>query len=146
MAKVLAALLVLAAIALVVLLLAPIATPLHGRPEVAAGAGGLFVAGVLLLGRRAEGPFAAREAVLVLTAGGAASFTLAVLVGVARGWEAATLAALALGALGEGLVAVGLAARLAMREERHRALFIPGVLLTAAVGLVQLLVLTLGAA
>ena len=136
----------LVAVAVVALALAPVATPLHGSPEAAAGAGACFFVGVLLLGRREDGPFAAREAVLVLTAGGAAAFTLAVLVGVARGWNAPTLAALAIGALGESLVAIGLAARLAMVERRHRPLFVPGVLLTALVGLVQLLVLTLGAA
>lgn len=136
----------LAALASTVLVLAPVETPLRGRAELLAVAGLLYAGGVLLLGRRQDAPYAGREVVLALTAGGAAAFTLAVVAGVARGWEPPTLAALAVGALGESLVAIGLAARLAMLEARHRPLFIPGVLLTAVVGLVQLLVLTLGAA
>ena len=128
----------------------PLADPLGpwaGSPLIAAGAAVLLLLSVVLLARGgAERPFAIREALLVLSVAGAASFTVATLLGVNRAWTPETLAALALGGAGQTLVAVGLAVRVAMLREKRKLLFVPGVAGAAALGLVQLLIVTLGGA
>jgi hypothetical protein len=121
--------------------------PLAGSPLLALGGGLLYLLGTLLAGRGgAERPYAVREVALVLAAGGAAALTAALVVGVARKWTGETLAALAIGALGEALVAVVLSVRVAMLPDKRKLLFVPGFLLTAVVAIVHLVVLTLGAA
>ena len=53
--------------------------------------------------------------------------------------------ALALGGLAETLVTLGLTVRVATQPVKRKVLFVPGLLGTALVGLVQLLIATLGA-
>jgi hypothetical protein len=121
--------------------------PWAGSPLLAAGAAVLLLLAVALLARGgAERPFAVREALLVLSVAGAAAFTVATLLGVNRGWSPETLAALAIGGAGQTLVAVGLAVRVATLAEKRKLLFVPGALGAAVIGLVQLLLVTLGGA
>lgn len=107
----------------------------------------LFLVGVLLLGRGgADRPYATREALLVLVVASSAAFTVAALLGVARGWSPETLAALALGGVAETLVAVGLSLRVATLADKRKLLFVPGVIGAVLTGGVQLFVATLGGA
>lgn len=126
----------------------PLSAPLGpwaGSPALAAAAAGLLLLGVVLLARGgADRPFAIREALLVLSVAGAAAFTVATLLGVNRAWSPETLAALAVGGAGQTLVAVGLAVRVAMLQEKRKLLFVPGAVGAAGLGLVQLLIVTLG--
>jgi hypothetical protein len=120
--------------------------PAAGSLHLALGGAAAFLLGTLLLARGgAERPLAWREALLVLVVGAAAAFTVAALVGVGREWRPETLAALLIGAASETLVAVGLSVRIAMLAERRKLLFVPGVVGATLVGVVQLLIITLGA-
>lgn len=128
----------------------PLAAPLGahaGSIWIGVAGGALFLVAVLLLGRGgAERPYATREALLVLVVASSAAFTLAALIGVARGWSPETLAALALGGVAETLVAIGLSLRIATLADRRKLLFVPGVLGLVLVSAVQLFVATLGGA
>lgn len=128
----------------------PLAEPLGpwaGSPALAGAAAALLLLAVVLLGRGgAEKPFATREALLVLSVAGAGSFTIAALLGVNRGWSHETLAALAVGGVGQTLVALGLVLRVATRADKRKLLFVPGTVGAVVVGLVQLLIATLGGA
>lgn len=128
----------------------PLSAPLGlyaGSPLLALGGAALLLLGVALLARGGpERPFAIREALLVFSVAGAAAFTVAALLGVNRAWSPETLAALALGGVGQSLVAVGLSVRVAMLHEKRKLLFIPGALGAAIVGLLQLVLATLGGA
>ena len=114
--------------------------PLAGSPWLIPAGAAVVVLGLLLAGRgRAPGErYATRETVLLCAGAGAAGLTGALIVGVARLWPWPALAALALGAWGETLLAVGLAVRLAVASEKRRALFVPGLLLSALLGAVHL--------
>lgn len=115
---------------------------LAGQPQLALAGGVLFAVGVLILGRRGDGEsYALREVILCLAVAAVAAFTASLFVGVARGWSGPTLAVLGVGAALEILVAVGLGVRLALDRERHKLLFVPGLL--GAIGLVALYVLIL---
>jgi hypothetical protein len=121
----------------------PLATslgPLAGSPWLAVGGALPLLVGLLLAGRGREpgAPYATREVVLLIACAAGAGLTGALLVGVARTWAWPTLAALALGAWGESLLAVGLSVRLAVAEEKRRALFVPGLLGSALLGAAHL--------
>lgn len=126
----------------------PLSAPLGpwaGSPLLAAAAAGLLLLSVLLLARGgADRPFAIREALLALSVAGGAAFTVATLLGVNRAWSPETLAALAVGGAGQTLVAVGLAVRVATLADKRKLLFVPGAIGAAGLGLVQLLIVTLG--
>ncbi len=128
----------------------PLADPLGpwaGSPLLAGGSALLLLLAVALLARGgAERPFAIREALLVLSVAGAGAFTVATLLGVNRAWSPETLAALALGGAGQTLVAVALAVRVAMLREKRKLLFVPGALGAAVLGVLQLVIVTLGGA
>ena len=89
---------------------------------------------------------AAAAADVTVSVAGAAAFTVATLLGVNRGWSPETHAALAIGGAGQTLVAVGLAVRVATLSEKRKLLFVPGALGAAVIGVVQLLIATLGGA
>lgn len=121
--------------------------PYAGSIWLAVGGAALFLVAVLLLGRGgAERPYAIREALLVLVVAASAAFTVAALLGVARGWSPETLAALAFGGLAETLVAIGLSLRVATLTDKRKLLFVPGVIGAVLVGALQLFVVTLGGA
>jgi len=128
----------------------PLAAPLGpyaGSIWIGVAGAALFFVAVLLLGRGgAERPYATRETLLVLVVASSAAFTLAALIGVARGWSHGTLAALAFGGVSETLVAVGLSLRIATTSDKRKLLFVPGVIGAVLVGAVQLFVVTLGGA
>ena len=96
--------------------------------------------GIVISGRPREpgGVYATREVILLLACAGAAAASAALVVGVARVWSWPTLAALALAAWGETLLAVGLCVRLAVAAEKRRALFVPGLLCGALLGALHL--------
>lgn len=118
--------------------------PMAGSPLLLGGGALLFVVGTAILGRGEE-RYALTEVLLVLAAGAAGGLTAALVIGVARRWSPETLGALTIGALAEGLVALGFAIRVATQPVKRKLLFVPGLLATALVGLVQLLLATLGA-
>ncbi|MCO5165453.1 MAG: hypothetical protein M9894_03675 [Planctomycetes bacterium] len=121
--------------------------PWAGHPALAGGGAALLLLGVLLAGRGGpDRPFAVREALLVVSVAGAGAFTLAAMIGVGRAWTPETLAALMAGGLGQTIVALGLAVRVATLPEKRKLLFVPGVAGLAVVGAVQLFVVTLGGA
>ncbi len=118
--------------------------PMAGSPLLLGAGAALFVLGTALLGRGPE-RYALPEVLLVLAAGAAGGLTGALFIGVARRWSPETLGALAIGGLAELVVALGLTVRVATQPVKAKLLFLPGLLATAAVGLVQLLLVTLGA-
>ena len=64
--------------------------------------------------------------------------------GAAQRWEPGALATLTVGACFEAALSVGFAIRLATQEERRNALFVPGVVALTVVGIVLLILVTLG--
>lgn len=110
--------------------------PAAGSPWLVAGGSALLGLGLLLTGRGREPgqAYATREVVLLLAAAAAGGLTLALAVGVARGWSRPTVGVLAAGAWAETLLAVVLAVALAVAAEKRRALFIPGLMAAALLG------------
>jgi hypothetical protein len=129
--------------------LAALRTPLGqlgGSPLLALGGGLAFFLGVLALGRPAEpgGNYALPEMILLLSVAAAGALLAATVLGAMRGWNHGTLASLSLGAALETAVAVGFSIRVAMLDKKRKLLFLPGVGATAIVGIVMLVIVTLG--
>lgn len=114
--------------------------PVAGSPWLVPAGAVVLILGLILAGRPREagGTYATREVVLLLACAVGAGLSAALAVGVARGWSQPTLAAVALGAWGETLLAVGLCVRVAVAEEKRRALFVPGLLGSALLGAAHL--------
>ncbi len=159
MAKALAVLLVLLALAAEVLFFmtgggTPLAEPeqlsqslpaqLVGTPWLAVAGGVVFVLGVLLAGRQKDEPYAIREVVLAISVAVALALATGVVVGVIRRWTYPTLGALAAGGCAETLVAIGICARVAMADTKSKLLFVPGLIVTILLAVFFLVLIVLG--
>lgn len=122
--------------------------PAAGSPWLVAGGAVALGLGLLVAGREREPGqgYATREVILLLAAASAGGLTVALLVGVARGWSWPTLGALAAGAWAETLLAVALTVILAVAGAKRRPLFLAGLLATVLLGAVHLALIAVVAA
>ncbi|MGE0707383.1 MAG: hypothetical protein AB7N76_04465 [Planctomycetota bacterium] len=121
--------------------------PLAGSPLLLGGGALLYLLGVALAGRR--GPdderYAGAEVFLLASAGIGLGLGVAQVLGARALWSEEVLGALLAGSLGESVVALACALKVAVKGGARKLLFVPGVLLTVVLVVFHLLVVALGA-
>lgn len=121
--------------------------PWAGARLIGCGGVGLYLLGLLLLGRleRSDGRQAKTEALLLASSGLGVGLAIWLVLAVRAALDFRLLGALLVGLGCQSLISIALTLRLAIGGGPRKLLFLPGVLATIVILLVDLLVLALGA-